>query len=78
MKLSERDDLIKATHQALLGLDGTEDKGLVGDFKELKKDFKEANGRQRKTDKRLNILIGTLIGLGIIGGGSAGISQLLN
>ena len=43
MKPSERDKLTQETHQALLGIPGTEDKGLVGDFKELKEVVKEQN-----------------------------------
>ena len=43
MKPAERDRLTQETHQALLGVKGTEDKGLVGDFKELKAVVKEHN-----------------------------------
>ena len=36
MKASERDRLTQESHQALLGIPGTEEKGLVGDVKEIK------------------------------------------
>ena len=36
METEERDNLTRETHQALLGIPGTEDKGLVGDFKDIK------------------------------------------
>jgi len=55
MKPSERDDLIKETHQALLGVKGTEDKGLVGDFKELKEVVKQNSQHLDDHSKRLTV-----------------------
>lgn len=66
MKPSERDDLIKETHQALLGIKGTEDKGLVGDFKNLSKSHYNLR-------RNFWYLVGVLTGLGIIGGGLYGL-----
>ena len=78
MKTSERDDLIKATHQALLGIPNTEDMGLVGDFKELKEVVKQQNRRIGKVENKQSKTKGILIGLGILGSGGAGmgIAQL--
>ena len=45
MKPAERDKIIQETHQALLGIPGTEDFGLVGDVKEVKADVKKINNR---------------------------------
>ncbi|KKL17996.1 hypothetical protein LCGC14_2479920 [marine sediment metagenome] len=45
MKASERDKLAQETHQALLGISGTADKGLVGDVKEIATELKKVNGR---------------------------------
>ena len=45
MEESERDKLAQETHQALLGIPGTEDKGVVGDVKEIKADLKLVNSR---------------------------------
>ena len=55
MKASERDDLIKETHQALLGVKGTEDKGLVGDFKELKEVVQQHGDHLDNHSKRITI-----------------------
>jgi len=58
MKPAERDKLTQETHQALLGIPGTADKGLVGDVRELKGDLKHMNGRVgdvvEQTDKNTN------------------------
>ena len=37
--------LISQVHQAVLGIEGTEEKGLVGDVKEMKADLKLINSR---------------------------------
>ena len=80
MKPSERDDLIRATHQALLGVPHTEDGGLVGDFKELKEVVIKQNGRIRDVEKKQSKIKGILIGVGLLssGGVGMGITQLLN
>lgn len=56
---------VQAIHQALLGLEGTDDKGLVGDFKELKGDVKKQNGRVLNNTKKIWYILGVL---GIVGG----------
>ena len=50
MKPSERDRLTLESHQALLGIPGTEDKGLVGDVKEMKGELKVINSRVTKVE----------------------------
>ena len=45
MKPAERDKLTQETHQALLGIPGTEDKGLVGDVKEIKAHIEDHSKR---------------------------------
>lgn len=45
MKPGERDKLVQETHQALLGIRGTDDRGLVGDVKEMKGELKAVNKR---------------------------------
>lgn len=79
MKPSERDDLIKETHQALLGIKGTEDNGLVGDFKELKEVVQKQNSRIGSVENKQSKTKGVLIGLGVLGSGGIGmgIAQLL-
>ncbi len=62
MKPSQRDDLIRETHQALLGIKGTEDNGLIGDFKELKDVVIKQNGAITKNTlnvKWIRIIGGT-------------------
>jgi len=36
MKAIERDDLIRQVHQSIYGVEGTEDKGMAGDVKDIK------------------------------------------
>lgn len=69
--------LLQEVHQAVLGVPDTEDNGLVGDFKELKEAVKESNGRQRKLSKKVNTMIGVLVGCGLLTGGGYGIAQLV-
>lgn len=68
MNLAERDEL-------LIRLD-ERSASMNEDLKELKKDVKDANGRQQKTSKKVNILIAFLAGTGILTAGGIGISQL--
>ena len=77
MKVAERDQMLQEVHQGIWGVKGTEDKGLMGDFKELKEAVKEQNGRHHKLSKKVNILIGALVGSGLLTGGGIGIAQLL-
>lgn len=73
MNKDERDKLILQTHQAVLGVPDTEDKGLVGDVKELKQAIKEQNGRYRKLSK----VVWTVVGVLCASGCGLGMAQLL-
>ena len=59
MKPSERDELARETHQALLGIKGTEDNGLVGDVRELKRDVRQLQNERRSPSKKT---IGAYVG----------------
>ena len=50
----------------LVGLPGTAEKGMAGDMAELKEHARKTNGRVRKLEIGLVLLIGTLSGLGIL------------
>ena len=50
----------------LVGLPGTEEKGMAGDLSELREHARRTNGRVRKLEIGLVGLIGTLSGLGIL------------
>ncbi|KKL98834.1 hypothetical protein LCGC14_1820460 [marine sediment metagenome] len=52
MKAAERDKIAQETHQALLGIPGTEDKGLVGDVKEIKLHLEDHSYRLRTVEVR--------------------------
>ena len=71
--------LIREVHQAVLGIPGTEDNGLVGDLKEIKDLVREQNKRIRKNEQKISKIWGILIGVGVLGGSGlgVGISQLL-
>lgn len=72
MKASERDKLAQETHQALLGIPGTDDKGLVGDVKEIKTQLNSLNGRVRKNERDITYgkaLLGLSGGIGAVWAG---------
>ncbi len=73
MKPKTQKQLTQEIWQGMYGIDGTEDKGFLGDFKELKEEVKEINGRVNKLSTRLKVLYAFLGGLGILGGGLWGI-----
>ena len=70
MATKEEMQVIRETHQALLGVKGTGDKGLVGDFQEFKKEvitrLDKQNGRITKNKLMIVGLISLLTGLGIL------------
>lgn len=74
--------LILETHQAiiqlstvLLGVPDTEDKGLVGEVKDVKLNLNNLGKSHNKLKKNFWILVGALVGSGAIG---SGIYNLLN
>lgn len=60
--------MIQETHQGMFGVGGTEDKGLIGDVKEIKRDL---NGRVSRNSRLIFIIIGILIALGAVSGAEA-------
>lgn len=76
MKLAERDKLAQETHQALLGIKGTDDNGLVGDVKEMKSEMKKLNGKVQGNTIRSKVNQ-AIIGLTILGAGG-GITKVLD
>ncbi len=64
--MTKYEKIINEVHQAVLGVKGTEDKGIVGDLKELKVYVRKQNGRIRKLELGGISLISLLIGLGIL------------
>lgn len=64
----QRDRLTQETHQAVVGIPGTDDKGLVGDFKDMKDDIRRLNGKVRRNEVRskVNQGIGTLLLSGVV------------
>ena len=70
MKPSEHTKLTQEIHYALLGIAGTEDKGLYGDVKEMRKDIKQINGRVTIVEtlqKERNRPSKKVVGGGIVG-----------
>ncbi len=70
LKVEERDELFRQTHQALLGVPGTDEKGMAGDIKEIKTRLKILNGQvslntlYRKIGTGVSVIVLTaLIGL---------------
>ncbi len=74
MNTAQRDDLLKETHQAVLGIKGTDDNGMAGDIKEIKLHLEDHSKRltivevkqeERKPSKKAIGGYATL-GLGLI------------
>lgn len=76
--------MIQETHQGLFGVEGTEDKGLVGDIKEIKSDVgtmkRDMNGKFDEVHKRVSKLstkVWLIVGVLVSSGGGVGIWQLI-
>ena len=70
--------MIQEVHQGMFGVEGSDDKGLVGDVKETKEDIRKQNGRLRKAETGIKQLYGMVVGAALAGGGiGAGISKLV-
>ncbi|KKN76890.1 hypothetical protein LCGC14_0365410 [marine sediment metagenome] len=76
MEDKERDKLAQETHQALLGIPGTEDKGLVGDVKEMKSEMKKMNSKVQGNTIRSKVNQ-AIIAIVILGAGG-GVTKLLD
>ena len=63
---SERDELLIELKTAVVGLKDTDEKGIVGDIKDIKDALKKQNGRVRKNTTCLVATISFLAGLGIL------------
>ena len=68
MKLrpSERDELLVELKTAVVGIEGTDERGLVGDMREIKGSLVRQNGRIRKNTIAIMALVSFLTGLGIL------------
>ena len=67
--------LLHELHQGIYGVPGTEEKGLIGDVRELVTEVKTQNGRIRKNEQRICRTWGVLMGVGAAVG--VGISLVL-
>lgn len=65
-------ELVRETHQAVFGVPGTDEKGMVGDIREIKELIIQQNGRYRRLSNRVWYLIGALS----VGGGAFGIVRI--
>jgi len=74
-----QEQLIWEVHQGMFGVEGSDDKGLVGDMKETKADIKNQNGRVTKVEGKIRYIYGMIVGAALAGGGiGAGIGSLFN
>jgi hypothetical protein len=73
--LQETHDMVTKVYTAIYGIEGTAERGMCGDFKDLKVDLEQQKEKQSKTELKLNRLIFFLIGAGILTGGGVGIAQ---
>ena len=68
MKAVERDILIHAIYQGMYGVSGTEEKGMIGDIKDIREDQGEQKGK---------VLLNTIYRRIIVSVGSLGIVTLV-
>ena len=69
--------MIYETHQAMFGVGGSDDRGLVGDVREIKGNVKAQNDRVGKLEGKVAKIYGMIAGAALVGGGiGAGIGQL--
>ncbi len=57
---------LQEVHQGIFGVLGTDDKGLIGDIREIKNSVCETNGKVRKLTIRFWFLLGLIIGTGVL------------
>lgn len=67
--LEETHDTVTQLKTVLVGIPGTDDKGLVGEVKSTKNDINALHSRHRKLDLRVWILIAVLTASGAISAG---------
>ncbi len=66
LKPAERDELLIELKTAVVGMEGTDERGMAGDIKEIKDALKKQNGRIRKNTVYIISLASFLTGLGIL------------
>lgn len=66
LKPSERDELLIELNTAMVGLKGTDEKGMVGDIREIKETLIKQNGRIRKNTITIVAMASFLTGLGLL------------
>lgn len=72
-----QEQLVQETHQGMFGVPGTEDKGLVGDVREIKREVKATNSRVAKLENKQRYMWGVMVGAAGLGGGmGVGIGKL--
>lgn len=68
MKPSDRDILLVELKTIFVGIEGTDERGLAGDIKDIKNHLALQNGRVRKNTIAIISLISFLSGAGILQG----------
>ena len=63
-------EMIRQVHQAIFGLSDTDEKGMVGDIKEIKKTVAEVCSDQTKLQGKVNNFIWFLAGTGVLSVGT--------
>ena len=63
-------EMIRQVHQAIFGLSDTDEKGMVGDIKDIKKTVADVCSDQTKLKIKVGNLIWFLAGTGLLAGGT--------
>jgi hypothetical protein len=66
LKPTERDELLIELKTVMVGIEGTDDRGMAGDLKEIKRTLIKQNGRIRKNTLAIISLTSFLVGLGVL------------
>lgn len=66
LKPTERDALLVELKTVMVGIEGTDDRGMAGDLKEIKRTLIKQNGRIRKNTLTIISLTSFLVGLGVL------------
>ena len=64
------EEMLREVHQAVLGIKGTDDRGILGDMKKVRETIESVCADQNKLKGTVHNLIWFLAGTGLLAGGT--------
>ena len=64
------EQMIREVYQAMFGVHATDETGMIGDIKDIKKSIRNIYNDQNKLKNRVNSLTYFLLGSGLLAGGT--------